>query len=173
MAQPIVMPSMGMYTDEGVLTAWLRPSGSRVEKGEPVAEITTEKVTFEVASSTAGILHHAAEVGTSLRVEQLLGYILTDGEVLSAQVESARTAAPEPENAAPKATVVHENPRDNGSLRASPVARRLASQHDIDLSDVKGSGPGGRIVEADVFAEVARRGKKGGPKPEIASAEEE
>lgn len=80
MPQAIVMPEMGMYMEEGVVTRWLRPQGARVEAGEPILEITTEKVTFEVPAPASGILHCAAEVGASLPVQALMGYILAEGE---------------------------------------------------------------------------------------------
>ena len=149
MPQPIVMPSMGMYTEEGVLSTWLKPSGARVQIEDPVLEITTEKVTFEVPAPAAGILHHVAQVGTTLRVQELIGYILAEGESLPSAAEPtsrdlASNVSP-PGHEAPAAA-----PKAAGPLRASPAARRLAIQHGIDLSRVKASGPGGRIVEADV-----------------------
>ncbi len=156
MPRAIVMPSMGMYTEEGVLTGWLRATGSRVILGEPVAEITTEKATFEIPAPEDGTLHTVASIGTTLRVESLMGYILQDGE-----------AAPPPTNA--KAASERLEPSQvssagdqrvpaAGPLRASPVAKRMAAQHNIDLKHVKGTGPGGRIVEADILAQIAKRG---------------
>jgi len=155
-AQPIVMPSMGMYTEEGVLSAWLRPPGARVETGEAIAEITTEKVTFEIPSSVAGILHPVAEVGATLRVQELLGYILADGEAFPSGAVPKISVATEVSQAPSSVPATQEAPRKAASVRASPAARRLASQHGIDLSELEGSGPGGRIVEADVLAKVSR-----------------
>ena len=159
MARAIVMPSMGMYTEEGVLTAWLRAAGSRVTLGEPVAEITTEKATFEIPAPEAGTLHAVAAVGTTLRVEALMGYILQDGEA----VPSVTLAAAAPESRAPAQVSPGINPAPSaaGPLRATPVAKRIAAQHNIDLRQVKGSGPGGRIVEADIQALIAKRGPSG------------
>ena len=158
MARAIVMPSMGMYTEEGVLTAWLRPAGNRVAVGEPVAEITTEKATFEIPAPEEGILHQMAAVGTTLRVEVLMGYILRDGEAVPASTPGNISAPPHggmPVNipSAPK-----QDPPSAGPLRASPVAKRVAAQHGIDLKQVTGSGPGGRIVEADILALVSQHG---------------
>lgn len=155
MARAIVMPSMGMYTEEGVLTAWLRPAGTRVAMGDPVAEITTEKATFEIPAPEEGILHPLATIGTSLRVEALMGYILRNGESAPARVEgvtaSAQTSAPPPETSpGPKSDTPSVGP-----LRASPLAKKLAAQHGINLQQVKGTGPGGRIVEADILALVS------------------
>ena len=153
MARAIVMPSMGMYTEEGVLTAWLRTAGSRVNVGDPVAEITTEKATFEIPAPEEGTLHPVAAVGTTLRVEVLMGYILRDGEA----VPAATTDSATPDSRTPPQ--VPSNTEQNGvrPLRASPVAKRIAAQHGIDLKQVTGSGPGGRIVEVDIQALITKR----------------
>lgn len=156
MARAIVMPSMGMYTEEGVLTAWLRPAGTRVSMGDPVAEITTEKATFEIPAPEEGILHPVATVGTSLRVEALMGYILRNGESVPAGAADgaspALTSVLSPEaTSGPKLDAPSAGP-----LRASPLAKKLAAQHGINLQQVKGTGPGGRIVEADILALVSK-----------------
>lgn len=155
MARAIVMPSMGMYTEEGVLTAWLRSPGSRVSVGEPVAEITTEKATFEIPAPEEGTLHPVAAVGTTLRVEVLMGYILRDGEPAPVALTESTT----PESRVPAQVLPIDNQELKGGipLRASPVAKRIAAQHGIDLKQVTGSGPGGRIVEADIQALIAKR----------------
>jgi pyruvate dehydrogenase E2 component (dihydrolipoamide acetyltransferase) len=158
-ARAIVMPSMGMYTEEGVLTAWLRSAGSRVTVGETVAEITTEKATFEIPAPEEGTLHPVAVVGTTLRVESLIGYILQDGEAVPASLNPSPTS--ENRVAAHVAAANQQSRRDVGSLRASPVAKRMAAQHQIDLKKVTGTGPGGRIVEADIQALIAKRGPVG------------
>ena len=156
MARAIVMPSMGMYTEEGVLTAWLRPAGTRVAMGDPVAEITTEKATFEIPAPEEGILHPVATIGASLRVEALMGYILRNGEAApSGAVDgasSAQMSAPLTETSS-----LHKSDASPaGPLRASPLAKKLAAQHGINLQQVKGTGPGGRIVEADILALVSK-----------------
>src|SRR5258708_3339093 len=112
------MPSMGMYTEEGVLTAWLRAAGSRVTVGEPVAEITTEKTTFEIPAPEEGTLHPVAAVGTTLRVEVLMGYILRDGE----PVPAATKASPASESPMPASvsSASNQNSSAVGPLRASP-----------------------------------------------------
>jgi pyruvate dehydrogenase E2 component (dihydrolipoyllysine-residue acetyltransferase) len=155
-ARAIVMPSMGMYTEEGVLTAWLRPAGSRVAMGDPVAEITTEKATFEIPAPEEGILHPVATIGTSLRVEALMGYILRNGEEAPAGAADgagpAQTSTPLAQSSSgPKSDTPSTEP-----LRASPLAKKLAAQHGINLQQVKGTGPGGRIVEADILALVSK-----------------
>lgn len=156
MARAIVMPSMGMYTEEGVLTAWLRPAGTRVALGDPVAEITTEKATFEIPAPEEGILHPVAAVGTTLRVEVLMGYILREGEAVPTRAADGTGVAQNRISAADASSGARRESSSGGPLRASPVAKRLAAQHGIDLNKVKGSGPGGRIVEADILALVTK-----------------
>jgi pyruvate dehydrogenase E2 component (dihydrolipoamide acetyltransferase) len=160
-ARAIVMPSMGMYTEEGVLTAWLRPAGMRVSLGEPVAEITTEKATFEIPAPEEGILHPVAAVGTTLRVEVLMGYILRDGEAVPTGTTSSPSAPLHNGLLSDTASTPKSDSLATGPLRATPVAKRLASQHGINLQHVKGSGPGGRIVEADIQALVSTRETSG------------
>jgi pyruvate dehydrogenase E2 component (dihydrolipoamide acetyltransferase) len=153
-AQRIVMPTSGMFTVEGSLGRWLRGAGEWVEAGEPVVEIQTEKVTFEVEAPASGRLHPVAAEGASLAIEGLLGWILAEGEAVPEAAEPARPAAgPAPDTG--RAAAVAPAPGDGGSRRvASPAARRLAAEKGVDLSAVVGTGPGGRIVEADVLAAV-------------------
>ncbi|HEX3557196.1 MAG TPA: dihydrolipoamide acetyltransferase family protein [Thermoanaerobaculia bacterium] len=127
MAQRIVMPSFGMYTAEGNLGRWLVPAGAAVEAGDLIVEIVTEKATYEVESPASGILHPMAVEGENLTVEGLIGWILAEGE-------------------APPGSELVER------IKASPIARRLAAEKGIDLASLTGTGPGGRIVEADVLA---------------------
>lgn len=155
MPRPIVMPSMGMYTEEGVLTTWLRPAGARVEAGEPVAEITTEKATVEIPAPAAGVLCPVTEVGSNLRVEALLGYILAEGE--KAPVVAAETASRPVSREASRTSAPRESRPAAGPMRASPAARRVAAETGIDLAQLAGTGPGGRIVEADVLAQASQR----------------
>jgi len=155
-ARAIVMPSMGMYTEEGVLTAWLRPDGARVSMGDPVAEITTEKAMFEIPAPEDGILHAVATVGTSLRVEALMGYILRNGESAPAGTANAAGVTQTSEPLAETSPSSKSDAPSVGPLRASPLAKKLAAQHGINLQQVKGTGPGGRIVEADILALVSK-----------------
>jgi pyruvate dehydrogenase E2 component (dihydrolipoamide acetyltransferase) len=135
------MPSFGMYTVEGTLTSWKKPTGTRVEAGEVVLEIETEKAVQELEAPVSGVLQHVLDPGARLQVESLIGYILAPGET-PAVASSRVTSAP-----APQIAVQHSQP---GELRASPIAKRLAREHGIDLSTLIGTGPGGRIVEADL-----------------------
>ena len=155
MARPIVMPSFGMYTAEGTLVSWRKPSGAAVEAGEVVLEIETEKAVQEVGAPVDGVLHHVLAEGAQLQVETLIGYVLAPGEV-----------PPDGNGAAPPrvvkaAATPHEAPESvpGGEVRASPIARRIAREHGVDLTKVEGTGPGGRIVESDVRAAADARSR--------------
>lgn len=166
MAHAIVMPSFGMYTVEGRLTSWLVPPGARVEAGQPVLEIETDKAVQEVIAPASGTLHVVVRAGTPVKEEQRLGYVLADGEPPPSVEEhleakgrpraETRTLLPgapdSPDEASSGVASVAGSPR----VIATPEARRLAAEHGIDLSSVTGTGPGGRIVAADV---VARQGR--------------
>ncbi|HEV8241864.1 MAG TPA: dihydrolipoamide acetyltransferase family protein [Thermoanaerobaculia bacterium] len=166
MAVRIVMPTFGMYTAEGVLARWLVEPGARVEAGELVAEITTEKASYDLESPASGLLHHVAKVGDPLAIEGLIGFVLDEGEAPpvnepgGVSVEATWRVPAQAENEpvpvrglpAPAATPTESYAR----ARASPAARRLAAQRGVDLANVVGSGPGGRIVEADVLAAAER-----------------
>jgi pyruvate dehydrogenase E2 component (dihydrolipoamide acetyltransferase) len=156
MAEAIVMPSMGMFTAEGELTAWLKVAGEGVEAGEPVVAVTTEKTTQEIVAPASGILHPVAAVGTLLPIQGLIGYILAEGEAAPVAPVAPAPAAPTPgRGAAPP--LAPTTTAQAGEVRASPIARRLAAENNIDVRALVGSGPGGRIVEADVLAAIANR----------------
>ncbi|HXT22123.1 MAG TPA: dihydrolipoamide acetyltransferase family protein, partial [Thermoanaerobaculia bacterium] len=161
MAVRIVMPTFGMYTAEGVLARWLVEPGARVEAGELVAEITTEKASYDLESPASGVLYQVAKVGDPLAIEGLIGYVLDEGE--EAPAEPADAAAVEATWRVPGAgegepvPVQQAMPTEGARVKASPAARRLAVERRIDLANVVGSGPGGRIVEADVLAAAEHR----------------
>lgn len=148
MAHRIVMPSLGMYTAEGTLVRWLRPTGTRVEAGEPIVEIETEKSVHEIEAPAAGIVHAVAQPEDNLPVEALIGYVLAEGE----SVPSGDGA---PHSATTLTSSTSRAPAAVRDIRATPIARRLASEHQIDLARLTGSGPAGRIVEVDVRAAIA------------------
>lgn len=160
MPTPIVMPSLGMYTAEGRLLRWLVPDGGRVERGAPVLEIETEKAVSEIIAPVEGVLRHAAAVGDLVKEEGLLGHVWAEGEVATAPIAAAsRPGRDEPPP--PDVRIAPSAAAPAGRARASPLARRLAAEHGVDLTLLEGSGPGGRVVEADILAEVERR--KRGP----------
>jgi len=176
MARSIVMPSLGMFTAEGTLTAWLCSNGAHVAAGDPVAEVTTEKTTQELVAPGEGIVYQIATVGANLPVQGLIGYILEAGE--APPTTSSLTAAPPAQSSPTPATHAPNTPAQpttvGGEVRASPIARRLSAENGIDLRTVTGTGPGGRIVEADVLAAIARPAvaPSAGPPPDARKVRE-
>ncbi len=162
MAKPIVMPQMGYDMTEGTILRWLKREGDRVERGEPIAEIETDKVNIEIESFESGVLLKlVAQEGQTVPVGQPIAIVGEPGEQVEAAVGPAAAAdgkarreerAEQPVGApvAQAAEAVAE--RTPGErVRASPLVRRLAAEHGIDLSQVRGSGPGGRIVKEDLL----------------------
>lgn len=153
MATEVKMPKLGMAMHEGVVAKWLRNDGDTVERGEPIVEIESEKITYQVEAPAEGVLHHAAREGETYPIGAMLGYIAAPGEAVPepglVAPPGEAPSVPPVEAAAPAATP--RRPRRQ-FVRASPVARRLAREHGIDLAEVKGTGPGGRVIEKDVRA---------------------
>ncbi|MBI4496511.1 MAG: 2-oxo acid dehydrogenase subunit E2 [Chloroflexi bacterium] len=148
MATLIAMPRLGMIMTEGTLARWLKSHGEQVRRGEPIAEIETDKITYEIEAPDAGLLHQVVPEGVVVAVEGPLAYILAPGEAPPPSAPAAATPA------ATRTAVPAQSPSGPapaGQVRASPVARRLAREHGIDLATIHGSGPGGRIVEADIL----------------------
>ena len=151
MAAAIVMPSFGMYTADGTLVSWLHPAGAPVEKGQAVLEIETDKAVQEVVAPASGRLHHVLPVGARLQEQMVIGYVLAEGE----EVPETKAAAAE-ENSRREATMVNVS-EHRAEIKATPIARRLAKERGINLTALPGSGPGGRIVEADVLGAANRQ----------------
>jgi pyruvate dehydrogenase E2 component (dihydrolipoamide acetyltransferase) len=152
------MPSLGMYTTEGTVTDWLRPPGSQVTAGQPIIEVTTEKATYQVEAPVDGTFHPIVTIGTLLPDQGLIGYILAAGEeppaapVAASPAPAAVTPSPAAAPASPSTAPAESAGPAGGEVRASPVARRVARELGVDISRVVGTGPGGRIVEADIIA---------------------
>lgn len=151
MATAIKMPKMGMSMSEGELTRWLKEDGASVEHGEAIVEIESDKITNVVEAPSAGILHRRGTEGETYPVGVVLGYVAAEEEAVpeadgepapAAEPAAAEEAKPEPAAAPPKKEFV----------LASPIARRLAREHSIELADVEGTGPDSRVTEADVRA---------------------
>ncbi|MCL6510712.1 MAG: 2-oxo acid dehydrogenase subunit E2 [Anaerolineae bacterium] len=168
MATQITMPQMGFDMTEGTIAAWLKKEGDVVNKGEPIAEIETDKTTIQVESFSSGVLRKIiAQVGQKVPVGEVIGIIADPDEQVEAPQPSASAASPaqpsvpkvngaaQPAAPAPAAAQPPAPPVVNeGRIIATPVARRLAEERGIDLRYVKGTGPEGRITKADVEAFV-------------------
>jgi len=190
------MPKMGDAMEEGTLVKWLKSEGDEVSEGDPIAEIETDKVTLELEAEDAGKLAQLiAGEGQDIPVGEAIAFIQGEGEEVperaagggaeeteeeeggdegGAQAQTAtETEGEEREEAQPQA-----DGRTDGHFRASPIVRRLAQENNLDLSQIEGSGPAGRIVERDVraamesgTAQKTADGQAGVEAPEAALAE--
>ncbi len=150
MATAIRMPQLGMIMTEGTLAKWHKEPGAPVKQGDPLAEITTEKISYELEAPESGIFHPAVSEGDIVPIEELIAHILQEGEAVP------ETPAPKPvvpSQPSPVASGPGRTPaQPRADVRAAPSARKLAAQLGIDISHVIPARPGGRIVEADVKA---------------------
>ncbi len=181
MAVDIVMPQMGESIFEGTITKWLKKPGDKVERDEPLFEISTDKVDAEIPSPSAGVLKEIkVGEGQTVPIQTIVGVIDAAGSAAATPAPAAakpaapapvpskapaaaapaplRLAAPAP--AAPNAAA--PVPASSGSsgerIHSSPLVRRMAKEHGIDLSSVEGTGAGGRISKQDIEAVIAAGG---------------
>ena len=152
------MPQMGYDMQEGTLVRWLKDEGADIAVGDPVAEIETDKAVVEFESVAAGVLRKIlVSEGTTVPVGQVVAIVgEADEEISDVEVTvppTAETTAAEPA-AAPTAAPASsaEVPAAQAGVRASPIARRLAAEKGIDLTQVTGTGPGNRITRDDVLS---------------------
>lgn len=177
MSSQVTLPRLGQGMETGTIVRWLKSEGDKVEKGEPLYELDTEKVTQEVEADASGVLLKIlASEGDEIEVGKPIAVIGEEGEDISAESDDSaegKTEAPPPraESEEPKkaAEPAPEQRVDGGRLKASPLARRIAKERGIDLGQLRGTGPEGRIVAEDVeraqaaepatAARVAERGR--------------
>jgi pyruvate dehydrogenase E2 component (dihydrolipoamide acetyltransferase) len=191
MAEVVNMPKLGFDMAEGTLVRWVIAEGEEVAKGAVLAEIETDKATVEVESSFGGtVLRHLVAVGTPVPVGDAIAVIGEAGEEVdiealtgeapadeSAEAEAPQEEAKEPpvEQEAAPATTTEAEAEDEfpDGVRASPLARKIAEDQGIDLREVKGSGPKGRIVKKDVeaYQPVSQPTTAAEQAPEAAQAE--
>ena len=190
MATELTMPQMGYDMQEGTILKWLKSEGDSVENGEPIAEIETDKAVVEFESYAAGIVRQIlVAAGNTVPVGEPIAIVGEAAEAPAPEppasddapaVDAAVDEAPEPPPSAAipmppasdDATAVEETPEPPlaapaAPLRASPVARRLADERGINIAEVQGTGPGGRITRDDVIAYAAAP-----PQPEPEPAED-
>jgi pyruvate dehydrogenase E2 component (dihydrolipoamide acetyltransferase) len=191
-AVDVVMPQMGVSVSEGTITKWLKQEGEEIQADEPLLEISTDKVDTEVPSPGSGVVQQilvqegeTVEVGTKLAVIGAAGaaappeapsgdgaapeQVTTEAAAESAAVSSAETPAPAPapaEEAAPTAPAAPEprpEPSEDGKSFVSPVVARIASEHNVDVSQVQGTGRSGRVTKKDILAFVEGGGQAAAP----------
>jgi pyruvate dehydrogenase E2 component (dihydrolipoamide acetyltransferase) len=188
MATDIVMPQMGESIFEGTITKWLKKPGDKVQRDEPLFEISTDKVDAEIPAPASGVLQEIkiAE-GNTVQVNTVVGTIAADGEVATtappkptaaAQPESpprkpVSEAKPSPPPAEPrppqpsaeqKEVIEFPHGAEDEHIRSSPLVRKIAREHNLDLSRVPGTGIGGRITKQDVMTFLEKH-----PAPQAAS----
>lgn len=161
----VILPALGESVTEGVITRWLKSVGDAVDADEPLVEISTDKVDTEIPAPVSGTLAAiAADTDATVEVGAEIARISIGASTPAptAAPAPAAPAAPEASTPAPSAAEAGTPGAGSSDLNAgayvTPLVRRLAAQHDIDLSTVTGSGVGGRIRKADVLAAVEARG---------------
>ena len=185
MPTDVIMPQMGESIVEGTITKWLKKPGEKVQRDEPLFEISTDKVDAEIPSPAAGVLQEikAAE-GSTVQVNTVVGTIAADGEAApKAAAAPAKAAPPEPKKeAAPAAAApsspVHQAPAqeapthesEDEHARSSPLVRKMAREHNVNLSQVSGTGLGGRITKQDILDFIEKSQRPAAPAPAAAAA---
>src|ERR1700730_8277509 len=174
MAVDVIMPQMGESIFEGTITKWLKKPGDKIERDEPLFEISTDKVDAEIPSPSAGVLKEIkVNEGQTVPIQTVVAVIDADGAGASAgapapakteapaqasappRTEAPAKPAPSPAPSAPRAAAPSATPappqRHNGQkIRSSPLVRRIARENNVDLAQIPGTGAGGRISKHDI-----------------------
>jgi 2-oxoglutarate dehydrogenase E2 component (dihydrolipoamide succinyltransferase) len=192
MATDVVMPQMGESIFEGTITKWLKKPGDKVERDEPLFEISTDKVDAEIPSPSAGVLKEIkVNEGQTVPIQTVVAVIDGAGSAAAAPAPApapakpaapaaaapapppaARPAAPAPAAAAPTQAAPQAAPaaqRTGERIHSSPLVRRMAAEHGIDLTTIPGTGAGGRISKQDIEAVIAAGGVPAAAPPPSAS----
>jgi pyruvate dehydrogenase E2 component (dihydrolipoamide acetyltransferase) len=150
--EEVRLPQAGMGMTDGTVLDWLKDVGDPVRAGECIAEVEAAKTTLEIEAPCDGTLARIlTPAGTLVPVREVMAVIAFPGEEVSADAEPPGASPASP----PPAAGVPAPPRPPAGAQVVPAARRLAREHGVDLAEVAGSGPGGRITEADVAAHLA------------------
>jgi len=177
MPTDVVMPQMGESIVEGTITKWLKKPGDKVQRDEPLFEISTDKVDAEIPAPASGVLQEIkVSEGNTVQVNTVVG-VIGEGNGASAPAPS-KAAAPPPAHAetrspAPSAkkeavptpppmpapVSPQEQEDEEADVRSSPLVRKLAREHNVDLAQVHGTGTGGRVTKQDILDYVEHRGE--------------
>src|SRR5579885_1865692 len=169
MPTDIIMPQMGESIVEGTITKWLKKPGDKIQRDEPLFEISTDKVDAEIPAPASGVLQEikVAE-GTTVQVNTVVGTIASDGEGVAVKPAPAAEKKAAPAPAAPQTEAPAPRPQpapaptapaheEDEHARSSPLVRKIAREHNVDLSQVEGSGLGGRITKQDILAFIEKQ----------------
>jgi pyruvate dehydrogenase E2 component (dihydrolipoamide acetyltransferase) len=163
MPTDVIMPQMGESIFEGTITKWLKKPGDKVQRDEPLFEISTDKVDAEIPAPTSGVLQEIkVSEGTTVQVNTVVGTISGDGEAAAPAKAAAPAPAPEKKEVAsakPPAPPAESHPEPethDEDVRSSPLVRKIAREHNVDLAQVAGTGLGGRITKQDIMAFIEK-----------------
>jgi 2-oxoglutarate dehydrogenase E2 component (dihydrolipoamide succinyltransferase) len=162
MATDVVMPQMGESVAEGTIVRWLKKVGDSVERDEPLFEISTDKIDAEIPAPAAGVLTEImAKEGETVGVNTVVAVIGSAGEV-SPVKEISRVQLPHEEGGPAKAERHAEAAQGReGEERSSPLVRRMAKEHGVDISKITGTGTSGRVTKDDVLGYLGQVGQVG------------
>jgi len=158
MAIEIQVPKLGLTMEEATLVAWKFSSGDRVLKEQILLVLETDKVTYEMPSPGDGLLLPLVAAGSKIPVSEVIGYLAADeAEMAKLSAAHPESGTPVPERAAVQPTAIEAGtakaaPAPARRVKASPLARAMAAEHNLDLSLIDGTGPAGRIIKADILA---------------------
>jgi 2-oxoglutarate dehydrogenase E2 component (dihydrolipoamide succinyltransferase) len=172
MATQVVMPQLGESVVEGKVSRWLKKEGDAVKQYEPILEVETDKVTTEVTAVAGGtLLKILIAEGTIVKAGTALAVIGQPGEAVPEGALMPITAGHAV--VAPQMTpgAVTAKPGGNGGARISPVVAKIAAEYDVDVSQIRGTGEGGRVTKKDILAYVESRAKSGERKAESVERE--
>ena len=156
MATKVTMPRLGVTMTSGKVTKWLKKEGETVQKGDGLFEVETEKLQTVIKSPIDGVLGKiVASAGTTVAVAGLIALLTVPGEQITEEAVGGPVATVTEEKTRLEKPDAQEETAE-GRERVSPLARKLAQKHGIDISRIKGTGPGGRIVKEDILREVEK-----------------
>jgi pyruvate/2-oxoglutarate dehydrogenase complex dihydrolipoamide acyltransferase (E2) component len=152
----VLLPKLGLTMESGLIEEWLVSAGTLVQPGEPLMRLATDKVEVDVEAEAAGLFHPAVAQGSELPPGALVGWLLAEGEAVPAPSAAAAPTAPAAAAQAPEPVVAAEPgaltpPTQTGRQFVSPNARRVARERGVDVTQLRGTGPSGRVITADVI----------------------
>ena len=181
MPTDVIMPQMGESIFEGTITKWLKKPGDKVQRDEPLFEISTDKVDAEIPAPASGVLQEIMVTeGNTVQVNTIVGTIAADGESAAPAKSAAKApaapapqqkeSAPPPKPTAPPPPAATESESHDEDVRSSPLVRKIARENNVDLGQVTGTGLGGRITKQDIMAFIEKGPATAAAAPQIAPA---